>query len=120
MKQANLPRSIHALLLQAFVRIAVGMALPILLLGGLLVGLTVRYDAVIADISAASALRGVVSQQLPDEVWRVVSGRIPFEQGRQRTLLAQTQDGLQLKLKYSQTPQDWAPPCARPARSADT
>lgn len=101
MKQANLPRSIHTLLLQAFVRIAVGMALPILLLGGLLVGLTVRYDAVIADISAASALRGVVSQQLPDEVWRVVSGRIPFEQGRQRTLLAQTQDGLQAILAHT-------------------
>ena len=85
MKQTNAPHNIHSLLKQAFIRIIAGMCIPILLLGGLLIALTQRYDAVIADTTSASALRGIIAQQLPDEIWRVVSGRISFDEGQQRT-----------------------------------
>lgn len=85
MKQTNAPHNIHSLLKQAFIRIIAGMCIPILLLGGLLIALTQRYDAVIADTTSASALCGIIAQQLPDEIWRVVSGRISFDEGQQRT-----------------------------------
>lgn len=101
MKQNNLPHNIHSLLRQAFVRIIAGMSIPILLLGGLLITLTWRYDAVIADTSLASGLRGIITQQLPDEIWQVVSGRITFDKGQQRELLEQTQTQLEDMLTRS-------------------
>lgn len=81
-------RSIHTMLRQSFFRIIAGMLAPTLLLGGLLFGLTQRYDSVIADTSRASALRGTLTQELPDEVWMVVSGRISFDEGRQQEMLS--------------------------------
>lgn len=101
MKQTNAPHNIHSLLRQAFMRIIAGMCIPILLLGGLLIALTQRYDAVIADTTSASALRGIIAQQLPDEIWRVVSGRISFNEGQQRILLEQTQSQLQNILTHA-------------------
>ena len=46
-----------------------------------------RYDADIALTTRASEVRTVLVQDLPDEVWNVVSGRISFEDGRQRMLI---------------------------------
>lgn len=86
----DMRRSIHIMLRQSFFQIIAGMLIPTLLLGGLLIGLTLRYDSAIADTSRASALRGTLVQELPDEVWRVVSGRISFAQGRQQALLDNT------------------------------
>ena len=85
----NAARSIHAMLRQSFFQIIAGMLVPTLLLGGLLIGLTQRYDSVIADTSRASELRGILVQELPDEIWRVVSGRISFDEGQQQVLLDQ-------------------------------
>ena len=59
---------IHAMLRQSFFQIIAGMLVPTLLLGGLLIGLTQRYDSVIADTSRASELRGILVQELPDEL----------------------------------------------------
>ena len=57
------------------------------MLAGLLVVLTQRYGADIALTTRASEVRTVLVQDLPDEVWNVVSGRISFEDGRQRMLI---------------------------------
>ena len=79
--------SLHGLLRQSLLRSVVCMMLPVCLLAGLLVSLTLRYSTEIALTSRASAVRTVLVQELPDEVWKVVSGRIAFEQGRQRLLI---------------------------------
>lgn len=52
-----------------------------------MVVLTQRYGADIALTTRASEVRTVLVQDLPDEVWNVVSGRISFEDGRQRMLI---------------------------------
>ena len=79
--------SLHGLLRRSLLRSVVCMMLPVCLLAGLLVSLTLRYSTEIALTSRASAVRTVLVQELPDEVWKVVSGRIAFEQGRQRLLI---------------------------------
>ena len=79
--------SLHGLLRQSLLRSVVCMILPVCVLAGLLVVLTQRYGADIALTTRASEVRTVLVQDLPDEVWNVVSGRISFEEGRQRTLI---------------------------------
>lgn len=80
-------QSLHGLLRQSLLRSVVCMILPVCVLAGLLVVLTQRYGADIALTTRASEVRTVLVQDLPDEVWNVVSGRISFEEGRQRTLI---------------------------------
>lgn len=79
--------SLHGLLRQSLLRSVVCMILPVCVLAGLLVVLTQRYGADIALTTRASEVRTVLVQDLPDEVWNVVSGRISFEDGRQRMLI---------------------------------
>ena len=79
--------SLHGLLRRSLLRSVVCMILPVCVLAGLLVVLTQRYDADIALTTRASEVRTVLVQDLPDEVWNVVSGRISFEDGRQRMLI---------------------------------
>ena len=79
--------SLHGLLRRSLLRSVVCMILPVCVLAGLLVVLTQRYDADIALTTRASEVRTVLVQDLPDEVWNVVSGRISFEDGRQRLLI---------------------------------
>ena len=79
--------SLHGLLRRSLLRSVVCMILPVCVLAGLLVVLTQRYGADIALTTRASEVRTVLVQDLPDEVWNVVSGRISFEDGRQRMLI---------------------------------
>ena len=79
--------SLHGLLRQSLLRSVICMILPVCVLAGLLVVLTQRYGADIALTTRASEVRTVLVQDLPDEVWNVVSGRISFEDGRQRMLI---------------------------------
>ena len=79
--------SLHGLLRQSLLRSVACMILPVCVLAGLLVVLTQRYGADIALTTRASEVRTVLVQDLPDEVWNVVSGRISFEDGRQRMLI---------------------------------
>ena len=82
--------SLHGLLRQSLLRSVVCMILPVCVLAGLLVVLTQRYGADIALTTRASEVRTVLVQDLPDEVWNVVSGRISVEEGRQRMLIDNT------------------------------
>lgn len=79
--------SLHGLLRRSLLRSVICMILPVCVLAGLLVVLTQRYGADIALTTRASEVRTVLVQDLPDEVWNVVSGRISFEDGRQRMLI---------------------------------
>lgn len=86
--QGGAMRSIRMMLRRSLFQIILGMTVPLVLLFGLLVGLTLRYDAVIADTSRAAVLSGTLEQELPDQIWQVVSGRIAFAEGGQQELLA--------------------------------
>ena len=79
--------SLHGLLRRSLLRRVDCMIIPVCVLAGLLVVLTQRYGADIALTTRASEVRTVLVQDLPDEVWNVVSGRISFEDGRQRMLI---------------------------------
>ncbi len=80
--------SLHGLLRQSMLRSMICIILPVCVLASLLVTLTLRYGSDIALTTRASDVRTVLVQELPDEVWNVVSGRISFEDGRQRYLIS--------------------------------
>lgn len=101
MKRHTMPHSIHRILQQAFLRLIAGMLVPIILLGGLLIGLTQQYDTAIADTSLASTLHATLVSELPDEIWRVVSGRVSFAAGQQGQLLQQVQSKMEEMLQRS-------------------
>lgn len=81
-------RSIHDMLRRSFAGLVAGLLAPTVLLAVLLVLLTQRYDAVIADTSRAAVVSETLESALPDEVWRVVSGRVRFAEGAQEAMLA--------------------------------
>lgn len=97
-RQGGAMRSMRTMLRRSLLQIILGMAAPLVLLIVLLAVLTLRYDAVIADTSRAAVLSGTLEQELPDEIWQVVSGRIPFAQGVQQKLLS----GVREQLSYMQ------------------
>ena len=84
-------RNIRMMLRQSLFRIILCMAIPLVLLMVLLVGLTLQYDAMIADITSASHAAEILEQELTDEIWKVVSGRISLAEGRQNALLHDVQ-----------------------------
>lgn len=86
----NSRHSLHALLRQFLLRNVICLVLPVCVLGSLLLSLTLRYGTDIALTTRASEVRAVLMQDLPDEVWKVVSGRISVEEGRQRVLIDNT------------------------------
>ena len=86
----NSRHSLHALLRQSLLRNVICLVLPVCVLGSLLLSLTLRYSTDIALTTRASEVRAVLMQDLPDEVWKVVSGRISVEEGRQRVLIDNT------------------------------
>lgn len=88
-------RSIHTMLRQSYIQIIAGMALPLLLVTGLLLGLTQQYNSVIADTSSASVLSRTLEEELPDQIWQVISGRISYAQGTHEQLLQDVHTRLQ-------------------------
>lgn len=79
--------SLHGLLRQSLLNSVICTVLPALLLAGLLIFLTQRYGDNIALTTRAAQVRAVLVQDLPDEIWNVVSGRIAFQEGQQHELL---------------------------------
>ncbi|WP_283674683.1 sensor histidine kinase [Butyricicoccus sp. Marseille-Q5471] len=95
-------RSIGGMLRQSLFKIILCMAVPLVLLAGLLVGLTLRYDAVIADASQAAEMSNVLEQRLPDQIWKVISGRISFAEGTQGVLLSELKSQLAQMQQHSE------------------
>lgn len=55
---------------------------------------TVRYDSIIMNVSSANNLSKVAKEELEGEIWEVVSGLKPFNNGMQYQLLRQIRVGI--------------------------
>ena len=94
-KKTQEMRSIQIMLRQSLFRIIICMVVPLIFLTALLIGLILRYDAMIADLTCASQATEILEQDLTNEVWLVISGRTPFTEGKQNELLNNLQDQLE-------------------------
>ena len=94
-KKTQEMRSIQIMLRQSLFRIIICMVVPLIFLTALLIGLILRYDAMIADLTCASQATEILEQDLTNEVWLVISGRTPFKEGKQNELLNNLQDQLE-------------------------
>ncbi|MCR5723584.1 MAG: sensor histidine kinase [Treponema sp.] len=55
---------------------------------------TAWYDAIISNISEATGIGRIAKQELPDEIWRIVSGQKRFNEGEQYILLRKIRAGI--------------------------
>ncbi len=55
---------------------------------------TSRYDRIIANASLANQLRYIAKVEIQDEIWDIVAGLIPFNEGRQYAMLREVRVGI--------------------------
>lgn len=55
---------------------------------------TSRYDRIIANASLANQLRYIAKVEIQDEIWDIVAGLIPFNDGRQYFMLREVRVGI--------------------------
>ena len=55
---------------------------------------TRRYDRIIANAGLANQLRHIAKVDIADEIWDIVAGLIPFNEGRQYSMLREVRVGI--------------------------
>ena len=55
---------------------------------------TSRYDRIIANASLANQLRYIAKVEIQDEIWDIVAGLIPFNEGSQYSMLREVRVGI--------------------------
>ncbi|MCR5762886.1 MAG: sensor histidine kinase [Treponema sp.] len=63
---------------------------------------TSRYDRIIANASLANQLRYIAKVEIEDEIWDIVAGLIPFNEGRQYSMLREVRVGIASMKKSSE------------------
>jgi two-component system sensor histidine kinase YesM len=63
-----------------------------------------QYDAIINNITAANSISGRLKSDIDTEMWRVVSGKVNFETGKQYDIIAAAQQRLDSMIGNANSP----------------
>lgn len=87
--------SIRGILKYSYTTIIASLTVPLAVLLLFVLAFVHQYGAVIENIARAAEAQTVAQQELPDEIWQIVSGRQKFGQGRQGAQIQQLRSLLQ-------------------------
>ena len=85
--------SIGSILQQSYVTIILSLTVPLAVTLLVLLLFVHQYNGVIDRIDCAVRAQNILEEELPGEIWNIVSGRKSFDAGEQDTL-QQSLDGL--------------------------
>jgi two-component system, sensor histidine kinase YesM len=63
-----------------------------------------QYDAIIANVTAANSIRGHIKADIDTEMWRIVAGKIDFNEGRQYDIINETNATLRQMMSNTDSP----------------
>ena len=95
--------SIWEMLKQSYQVIITIMAIPTVILLFTILVMTFQYNSSVGRIDSAAALQKIVKVQLTEEVWDIISGKLPFTQGKQYELISYTKESLETLTSRSQS-----------------
>lgn len=87
--------SIRLLLQRSYTAILFSLTVPLAVMLILLLVFVHQYNGVIARISCAAGTQQVLEEDLPGELWDIISGRTAFSEGAQYVQLEQLDDMLE-------------------------
>ena len=63
-----------------------------------------QYDAIIANITAANSISGEIKTDIDTEMWRIVAGKVTFDEGKQYEIIGSANVKLQQMLSNTDSP----------------
>ena len=101
----------HAVNLTVRAKILLSFCIVILIMGVTAVILVIQvmsysrqYDAIIANITTANSISGEIKPAIDTEMWRVVSGKIEFGEGKQYEIINDANTKLHTMLENTDSP----------------
>jgi two-component system sensor histidine kinase YesM len=92
-------------------KILVSLCIVILIMGSINVLLVVQvlsysrqYDAIINNVTTVNSITGTIKPDIDTEMWKIVSGKTDFDQGRQYELIDGVNDKLHLMMANTDSP----------------
>jgi two-component system sensor histidine kinase YesM len=92
-------------------KILVSLCIVILIMGSINALLVVQmlnysrqYDAIINNVTTANSITGTIKPDIDTEMWKIVSGKNDFDQGRQYELIDGVNDKLHLMMANTDSP----------------
>jgi two-component system sensor histidine kinase YesM len=92
-------------------KILVSLCIVILIMGSINIFLVVQvlsysrqYDAIINNVTTANSITGTIKPDIDTEMWKIVSGKTDFDQGRQYELIDGVNDKLHLMMANTDSP----------------
>lgn len=88
-RTAQAASSIRGILRRSYTAVICSLTIPLVITLLLLVVIVNTYNGAVDRIDCAAQAQNVLEQELPSEIWNIISGRKTFEQGEQYAMLDQ-------------------------------
>ena len=88
-RTAQAASSIRGILRRSYTAVICSLTIPLIITLLLLVVIVNTYNGAVDRIDCAAQAQNVLEQELPSEIWNIISGRKTFEQGEQYAMLDQ-------------------------------
>ena len=80
-RTAQAASSIRGILRRSYTAVICSLTIPLVITLLLLVVIVNKYNGAVDRIDCAAQAQNVLEQELPSEIWNIISGRKTFEQG---------------------------------------
>lgn len=96
--------SVRAKILLSFCIVILIMSVTAVILVIQVMSYSRQYDAIIANITTANSISGEIKPAIDNEMWRIVSGKIEFEEGKQYEIINEANIKLRNMLENTDSP----------------